>query len=300
VRVLVTGRHGQVAQSLLERAAGRPGLELIAAGRPETDLGVPGSLAEAVIALRPAVVINAAAYTAVDRAEDEPDGAFRINAVAAGEAAAAAREVGARIIQLSTDYVFDGQAGGAQGELAATNPLSVYGRSKLAGEQQVRAASPEHAIIRTAWLYSPFGRNFVRTMVEAARTQDVLSVVDDQFGSPTSALDLAEGLLVMIDRWDRGDPAGVGGTYHLAGSGTASWFELAAQVMETCQAIGLPSAEVRPIKSRDWPTKATRPRNSVLDSGRFASELGFVLPDWRESVETVVRRLQHDQAGPPT
>jgi len=292
---MVTGRQGQVARCLVERAAGRDGLELIPAGRPDADLAVPGSLARAILALRPDVVVNAAAFTAVDGAEDEPDQAFRVNADAAGEAAAAARDIGARIIQLSTDYVFDGRREGLLDEDAPTNPLGVYGRSKLAGEEQVRAANPQHVIVRTAWLYSPFGRNFVRTMVEAARTRDTLSVVDDQFGSPTSALDLADGLLAMIHRWDRGEPAGVGNTYHLAGSGTTSWFGLAREVMDVCAAIGLPAAEVRPIRTQDWPTRAARPRNSALDSGRFARDLGFVMPEWRQSVGEVVRRLQQDQ-----
>lgn len=290
MKILVTGGDGQLARCIIERGKGT-GLDIVALRRTEADLAVPGSLAAAIRSVAPDVVINAAAFTAVDLAEDEPDLALRINADAAGEAAAAAGDLGAAIVQLSTDYVFDGRAQVPYREDAATGPLGVYGRSKLAGEGQVRAANPRHVIVRTAWLYSPFGRNFVRTMIEAARTRDWLNVVDDQVGSPTSALDLADGLLAMVGRWRGGEQAGIGTTYHLAGSGVTSWCGLAEEVMTCCRALGLPSAAVRPIKTVDWPTKAARPASSVLDSGKFARDFGFVMPDWRHSVADVVRRL---------
>jgi dTDP-4-dehydrorhamnose reductase len=291
VRLLVTGRDGQLVRSLVERAGGRSDLKLVCAGRPETDLAVSGSIAEAIRAAAPDVVINAAAYTAVDQAEDEPELAFRINAEAAGEAAAAARDAGVPIIQLSTDYVFDGRGEGPYREDAPTHPIGVYGRSKLVGEEAVRAATPDHLILRTAWVYSPFGRNFVKTIMGAARERDMLKVVDDQIGSPTSAFDLADGLLALIDRWQGGDRAGLGQTYHLAGSGSTSWCGLARQVMAEYRRRGLPAAEVQPISTEDWPTRAERPRNSVLDSGRFERDFGFRMPDWRASVAAVVARL---------
>jgi dTDP-4-dehydrorhamnose reductase len=287
VRILLTGREGQVARSLIERVEAFPALELISAGRPEVDLAQKGSVARVVRALCPDLVINAAANTAVDQAEDEPELAMRINAEAAGEAAAAAREVGAGFIQLSTDYVFDGQAREPYAEDAPTNPLSAYGRSKLAGEQAVRAANPNHLILRTAWVYSPFGRNFVRTMVTAARDRDTVNVVDDQLGSPTSALDLADAILAIAARW----PEGSGRTYHLAGTGAASWFELAGEVMANCRRLGLPSAEVGPIATANWPTRAVRPPFAVLDCSRIEGELGLRLPDWRQSVAAVIERL---------
>jgi dTDP-4-dehydrorhamnose reductase len=287
MRVLLTGRDGQVARSLLEKAESLPDMELIPAGRPEVDLADPGSVARVIRAVSPDLVINAAAYTAVDQAEDEPELAFRINAEAAGEAAAAARAVNAAILQLSTDYVFDGQARVPYKEDAATNPLSVYGASKLAGEEAVRAANPDHLILRTAWVYSPFGRNFVRTMVAAARDRDSLNVVDDQHGSPTSALDLADAILAIAANW----PLDSGRIYHIAGSGSASWFELASEVMANCHRLGLPAAEVRPIGTADWPTRAARPRNAVLDSDAINRDLGIRLPDWRQSVAGIVERL---------
>jgi dTDP-4-dehydrorhamnose reductase len=286
VKLLVTGKHGQIARSLAERAGNHPELAIRFAGRPEVDLTVPGSLADAVEANRPDVVINAAAYTDVDKAESEAELARRVNADAAGEAAAAAASVGAAIIQISTDYVFDGRSDRPYREDDPVNPINVYGASKAAGEEQVRSANPRHLILRTSWVVSPFGRNFVKTMVRAARSRDQLSVVNDQRGRPTSALDLADAILCIAGAWD-----GEGGTYHLAGGGDASWFELATAVMEECRRRGAPAAEVRPIASADWPTAAKRPPNSVLDCSKVADELGIRLPAWRQSVDSIVQRV---------
>jgi dTDP-4-dehydrorhamnose reductase len=287
MRILLTGRDGQVARSLLEKAGDWPELELIPVARPEVDLADPGSIARVIRAVSPDLVINAAAYTNVDRAEDEPDLAHRINAEAASEAAAAARKVNAAFLQLSTDYVFDGQANAPYAEDAPTNPLSVYGRSKLAGEEAVRAANPDHLILRAAWVYSPFGRNFVRTMAVAARDRDVVKVVEDQQGCPTSALDLAGAILAIASQW----PLDAGETYHLAGAGSASWFDLAQEVMANCRRLGLQAAEVQPLTTAEWPTKAVRPAYAVLDCGKIERELGIRLPDWRLGVAEAVERL---------
>jgi dTDP-4-dehydrorhamnose reductase len=291
LKVLVTGSTGQLAQSLLERAAGWPDIEMIALGRPDLDLEISGSAADAVRRIAPDVVLNAAAYTAVDQAEDEPERAFRINGEAAGELAAAARAGGVRIIQISTDYVFDGTGAGAYRDDAPTNPIGVYGRSKLEGEEQVRRHNPDHTIVRTAWVYSPFGRNFLKTMMALAETRDTLTVVGDQHGNPSSALDLADGLLALLGRWTEGERTGLGETFHLAGTGSATWAEFAAAIMAELKRRGRPSAEVRPIRTEDWPTKAVRPRNSELDSSNFAHATGFSMPPWRISAEQVVARL---------
>lgn len=291
MRVLVTGRDGQVGRSLFEQAAYWPGLELIPAGRADADLSTPGSIGRLIGAIRPQIVVNAAAFTAVDQAEDEPELAHRINADAAGEAAAAAKEVGAAIMQISTDYVFDGEGQGPYAEDAPTNPVNVYGRSKLAGEQQVRAANPDHLILRTAWVYSPFGRNFVKSIMAAARTRPALNVVDDQFGNPTSAIEVANAILTVADRWRAGTEAQLARTYHFAGSGETNWSGLAEQVMIHCRTLGLPAADVTPISSESWPTRARRPRNSTLDSSRFIRDLAFERPDWRQSVRDTVERL---------
>ena len=171
MRVLVTGAMGQIARSLVERGAAHPQIELIAVGRPQLDLEIAGNAARAIAAIRPDVVINAAAFTAVDQAEDESERANRINAEGAGEVAAAAGAIGARVIQISTDYVFDGRAHRPYTGDEKPNPLGAYGRSKLAGEEAVRSAIPDHVIVRTAWIYSPFGHNFVKTMIRAAETR---------------------------------------------------------------------------------------------------------------------------------
>lgn len=292
MKILVTGTEGQVARSLVERSARHPDVELVAIGRPELDLERPGSAASAIARAAPDVVINAAAYTAVDQAEDEPERAFRINADAAGEVAEGAARARAAVIQISTDYVFDGQGEGAYREDAAVNPLGVYGRSKLAGEELVRSANARHAIVRTAWVYSPFGRNFVKSIMAAARVRERLTVVGDQRGSPSSALDLADGLLTMAK-----SDIGWGETYHLGGSATASWCEFAREIMTACAELGLPHVPVEPIRTEDWPTRAVRPRNSELDSSKFVRVFGFTMPGWQASTHEVVARLADDTAS---
>ena len=291
MRVLVTGRTGQIARSLVEAAARRPELELIAVGRPVLDLETSRSIAAVVTETRPDVVINAAAYTAVDQAEDEPDHAFRVNAEAAGEIAECSRASGARLIHVSTDYVFDGTQTEAYAPDAATNPLGVYGRSKLEGEQAVRAGTPDHLIVRAAWVYSPFGRNFVKTMMQLADRQEVVRVVADQRGNPSSAADIAEALLRIVERWRAGERTGLGETYHLAGTGSSSWAEFATAIFAACERHGLHTCRVEPITTEEYPTRARRPRNSVLDCSRFAQDFAFQMPDWRESLETVISRL---------
>jgi dTDP-4-dehydrorhamnose reductase len=286
MRILVLGREGQLARSLAERAAEFPDLELAFTPRSDADLSSSGSVANAIVAVKPDLVVNAAAYTAVDKAEEEPALAFRINGEGAGEAADAARQVGAAIIHVSTDYVFDGTSSSPYDEDAEPNPLNVYGRSKLAGEEAVRAANPHHFILRTAWVYSPFGRNFVKTMIRAAQDRDELGVVSDQHGCPTSAFDLA-GALLRIAR----DCEGFGETYHLAGSGSASWFDLALEIMVNCKRTGLPAAKIRSIATADWPTKAVRPASTILDCARIERTLGIQLPDWRQSVAATVDQL---------
>ena len=285
----MTGREGQLARSLKERARGHSGIELEFVGRPEADLAVAGATAIAIESARPDMVINAAAYTAVDQAEQEPERAFRINADAAGEIAAAARAVGAPIIQLSSDYVFDGRSSEPYGEDAPTNPLGAYGRAKLAGEEQVRAGNPDHLIVRTSWVYSPFGRNFVKTMLSLGAARDEVRVVADQIGCPTSALDLADALLLVTERRHGG--AAIGGTYHLAGRCACSWAELATEIFRVSAGLGGPSARVVPIATSDYPTAAARPANSVLDSGRFERDFACAMPPWRDSLAVVVRRL---------
>lgn len=290
MRIAVTGRAGQVVSSLIERAG--MGVEIIALGRPELDLGDPTTIAPAIAAARPDVVVSAAAYTAVDRAESEEEAAFAVNAAGAGAvAAAAARALGVPVIHLSTDYVFDGTKPEPYVESDPVAPLGVYGRSKLAGEQAVIAAAPDAVILRTAWVYSPFGANFVKTMLRLAQTRRELGVVDDQIGNPTSALDIADTVLAVAYRLYSAPDEAPRGIFHMSGSGEGSWADLAEAVFAASAARGGPSARVRRIATADYPTPAARPANSRLCGDRLAEAYGLRLTPWREAVKTVVAYL---------
>lgn len=296
MRVLVTGREGQIVRALFERAENVPEVKLISVGRPELDLTEPGSAAAAVRRIAPDVVISAAAYTAVDKAEEEPDLADRVNGEAPGELAAAAGEIDAPIIHLSTDYVFDGRKAEPYQEEDTVGPLGAYGRSKLLGEERVRAVNPQHMILRTAWVYSPFGKNFVKTMMKLAESGEDVNVVADQHGSPTSALDVADGLLTVLANWSGGCRSGLGETFHLAGTGATDWCGFAAHIFKTCARLGLPSATARPITTAEYQTKAARPANSRLNSSRFHERFGFRAPAWQLSTDVVIARIAVDQA----
>jgi dTDP-4-dehydrorhamnose reductase len=289
-RVLVIGRSGQLASSLAERAAAE-GVALAFAGRPEIDLADPQSLETAVRDSMAEVVINAAAYTAVDGAEDEPEAARAANALGPEALARATRATGARLIHISTDYVFAGGGDRPWTEDDTTAPASVYGRTKLEGEEAIRRELPDHVIVRTAWVYSPFGTNFVKTMLNLANSRDAVRVVGDQIGNPTSAFDLADGLLAILANWAREPGRGLGGTYHLAGTGSTSWAGFAREIFALSRARGGPSAEVEAIGTADWPAKASRPLNSRLDSALFAETFGYRAPHWRDSLAPVVERL---------
>ncbi|MER8638092.1 dTDP-4-dehydrorhamnose reductase [Mesorhizobium sp. M1273] len=290
MRLVVTGRDGQVVKSLVERAGAWPGFEVIAVGRPELDLAKPESIAPALAAARPDLVVSAAAYTAVDRAEDEPDLAFAVNGAGAGHVAAAAARLGAPVIHLSTDYVFDGSGEGAYTEADEPRPHSVYGVSKLAGEQAVAHANPRHLILRTAWVYSPFGRNFVKTMLGLAAGRDEVAVVADQWGNPTSALDLADGILQAALKL-RDNSFAPFGVYNLAGTGETNWADFARDILDTSRALGGPYARVRDIPTAVYPTKAKRPGNSRLSTAKFTATFKWMAPDWRKSTRESVRRL---------
>jgi dTDP-4-dehydrorhamnose reductase len=291
VRLVVTGREGQVARSLVGRAHTHPDVDVVTLGRPELDLAKPETIAQALTAARPDLVVSAAAYTAVDQAEDEPDAAFAVNAVGAGKVAEAAARLGVPVIHLSTDYVFDGTKSGAYLETDATAPRSVYGASKLAGEQAVAAVNPRHLILRTAWVYSPFGKNFVKTMLRLAADRDEIAVVADQWGNPTSAVDIADAILHAAAMLHGNKGFGAFGVYHLAGTGETNWSGFARHILDTSQAFGGPYARVRDIATVDYPTKAQRPRNSRLSMAKFASTFDWTAPEWRTSTQEVVHRL---------
>ena len=289
--ILVVGAEGQVARALRERAADAP-VAVVARGRPALDLAAPATILAALDEVRPAAVVNAAAYTAVDRAESEEDAAFAINAGGVGVLARAAAERGIPLVHLSTDYVFDGTKDGPYVETDATGPAGAYGRTKLAGEEAVKAAGGPALVCRTAWVYSPFGHNFVKTMLRVAATRDTLRVVDDQHGNPTSALDIADAILALVARAGAdGWPSGEDVVLHLAGTGETTWCRLARKVFEVSGMLGGPSAAVEAIATSEYPTPARRPANSRLDTTRLRHRYGIALPRWEESVEAVVRRL---------
>lgn len=290
MKVLVTGRDGQVASALREAAAGHDWLGLVFAGRPVLDLERAETIAATVREIAPDVIVSAAAYTAVDKAEEEPERAQAVNAAGPAALAAAARDIGARMIHLSTDYVFDGTQPGARIESDPVAPLGVYGRTKLAGEEAVRAALPDHLILRTAWVYGPHGRNFLKTMLALAQSRSSVSVVADQIGNPTAASDIADAILAVLAAWRDGARAGLGETYHFAGTGDASWHDFARHIFATLAQAGGPSAEAEPITTDQYPTPARRPANSRLDSSKFARDFGLRAPDWRESASKALAR----------
>ena len=299
MRILVTGRGGQVARSLAERAATHPDAEVIFAGRPHLDLLQPETVRAAILTARPDVVVSAAAYTAVDRAEDEPDRAFAVNAKGAGVVASAAEEAGAAVIHLSTDYVFSGNASGEYTETDAPDPRNVYGRSKLEGEHAVATANPRHVILRTAWVYSPFGKNFVNTMLSLASQRDHVRIVADQWGNPTAAADIADGILriagaIATDRQAQFGQAEFYGIFHLAGAGSTNWVGLARQVFAASASLGGPSAHIVEIATADYPAKARRPQNSRLSCEKLLGVYGWRPPQWQESCTAVVARLVGD------
>lgn len=291
MRIAVTGKSGQVVTALTERGTAA-GHEVIALGRPEMDLANPASVARALEAAAPDVVVSAAAYTAVDKAETEADLAHAVNDAGAGAVAQAARALGVPVVHVSTDYVFDGVLDRPYREDDATGPTGVYGASKLAGEQAVLAEHGDNAaVLRVAWVYSPFGGNFVKTMLRLAGDRGEISVVADQVGNPTSALDIADGILLVANNLLTSDDPALRGVFHMTARGEASWADLAAAIFAASKARGGPFAQVNPITTAQYPTPATRPANSRLDCARIGEVHGVALPDWRGSLETVVARL---------
>ncbi len=287
--ILVFGRSGQVAQelALLSERAGRP---MTFAGRETLDIADHGAIAGLIARIAPSAVINAAAYTAVDRAESEAEAAYALNSDAPGAMAAACAERGLPFVHFSTDYVFDGTLDRPYVETDATGPTGIYGASKLAGEQKVTQAGGRAATLRTSWVYSRHGANFVKTMLRLAGDRDEISVVADQLGRPTWARDCAEAALATVDGL-AADPA-LSGVYHLSGAGDASWADLAAAVFEASSRLGGPTARVRGITTADYPTPARRPANSRLDCGKFEAALDWPTRPWRESLAACLSEME--------
>lgn len=289
LRLAVTGAQGQVTRALQELDASD--VIVIPLARPALDLATPHTILSALRAAAPDIVLNAAAYTAVDKAESDADAARAINELGAGAVAKTAAFLGAPLIHLSTDYVFDGRKRTPYLETDSPNPLNIYGVSKLAGERAVAAMQARHAIIRLSWIHSPYGGNFVSTMLRMARTGAEISVVADQIGRPMAASDIAAALIQIARNLAAAPTPAQFGLFHLGGDGEASWADFAETIFAVSAAHGGPVARVTRIPSADYLTPAARPAYGVLDGSKLAMMHGVRLPDWRIGVEASVARL---------
>ncbi|MBO9574361.1 MAG: dTDP-4-dehydrorhamnose reductase [Sphingobium sp.] len=285
MKVLVTGAGGQLGQAL--QASAPAGARIVALGHSALDIGDADAVAATVAGHEPDLVINAAAYTAVDKAESDAEAANRINGAAPGHLARAARVAGGRFVHVSTDFVFDGSSGVPYAPDHPTAPLGVYGASKLAGEEAVQAADPDALIVRTAWVYGVIGHNFVRTMLRLMAERDEVRVVADQVGTPTFAGSLAQAI------WDL-SAAGAGGIHHWTDSGAASWYDFAVAIQEEALAIGLlnRTVPVIPIATSDYPTPARRPSYSVLDKSAAIAIVGSAPPHWRVNLRHMLGAIK--------
>ena len=285
MKVLVTGGNGQLGHdvaSVLQAS----GVQVIAPPLLELDFTAPASIDAVIAKHRPDWVINCAAYTQVDKAESEADTAFAVNRDAPGQLARAVAGTGGRLLQVSTDFVFDGKASEPYAESSPAQPLSVYGRSKLAGEQAVMEALPNAIILRTAWLYGVNGHNFVKTMLRLAIAGKPLRVVDDQVGSPTWTMDLAKAIAVLLD-------TNACGLFHYTNAGQISWHGFASAILAEAAGAGfeIKTREVEPIPTSNYPTPAERPAYSVLDTGRISALPGIQRPAWRDSLKKMLEEL---------
>lgn len=292
MRLLVFGAGGQVGTEL-RRATLPPGMALAAFDRAALDITDRAAVSAAIRREHPGLVVNAAAYTAVDKAESEAEAAFAANAAAPGHIAAACAEAGIPLIHLSTDYVYDGTKPGPYAEDDPINPLGVYGRSKAAGDAAVAAALAEHVILRTAWVYSAHGGNFVKTMLRLAGERPGLRVVADQHGAPTAAADIAAAIVRVAERIGAGE--GRWGTFHFTGAGPTTWHGFAEAIV----ALAGRSVPIAAIATAEYPTPARRPANSVLDCTKIAAAYGVAPHPWREALAEVIAELTaRDQTRP--
>jgi dTDP-4-dehydrorhamnose reductase len=290
-RILVTGRGGQLATGL-EASLPARGFEAILVGQPDFEFDRPETVIAAFAAAAPEAVVNCAAWTAVDAAEDDEAGAFRANARGPALLAGLCAEAGIPLVQLSTDYVHDGLKGAPYLESDPPNPLSAYGRTKLAGEWAALAGNPMTTVLRTAWVFAPMGKNFVRTMLAAGAQRAELRVVADQRGHPTAAPDLADAIAGVLARMrETGWQDAYRGVFHAVAEGHTTWHDFAEAIFAAARPFGGPSPVVHPIATRDFPTKAVRPVDGRLDTGKLRATFGVALPPWQDGLARVVAAL---------
>ncbi len=289
MKLLVIGSSGQLAQSIFEQK--RADLEVILVGRSSLDIANEDAVRQLLETCRPEIVVNAAAYTAVDQAEFEPDKAMHVNAVGARVLAQGCRSVEAPLVHISTDYVYDGTKTSPYLETDAPRPINAYGQSKLAGELAIVEATGRHVILRTSWLFSPYGKNFLNTMLRLAQSQNEVCVVDDQVGAPTYAPDLAEAIIAIAPRLISGTSMEPFGTYHVAAQGETAWSGFAAEIFRLQQKRGARVPRLTPIPSSTYESAARRPANSRLDCGKFERVFGIRLPSWQDGVAKCLARI---------
>jgi len=290
MRILLTGANGQVGWELSDRG-GQRGLEILALDRADLDITDPVSVSEEVNRSGVSLVVNAAGYTAVDEAESEPELAFAVNRDGPTYLASACGKVGIPLVHISTDYVFDGQKKGAYLETDPVSPLSIYGKSKAAGEVAVRKHLREHFILRTGWVYGVHGHNFVKTMLRLGREREEVQVVTDQYGCPTYAADLAETILRIAAQLQEGRQI-IWGTYHYCGKGVTSWHGFAEEIFRLAnQYTSLKVKRIEPISTAEYPTPAKRPANSVLDCSLVEKEFGIRSRPWSESLARMIKEM---------
>lgn len=288
MRVLVTGAAGQVGSELIQRGE-ELGLQMLAVDHQELDLRQQSAVDRCIQKLQPDILINAAAYTAVDKAESEPELAYAVNRDGAANLARACADSHLPLFHLSTDYIFDGRKSGAYVESDSPNPQSIYGKSKLAGDRAIETYLKQYIILRVSWVFGAQGSNFVSTMLRLGNQKDLLKLVSDQHGGPTWAGDIATTLLELVKRWGDGKTI-PWGSYHFSGQPETSWLDFAQAIFDQSLQLGMmPSPpKIEPIGSKDYPTKAQRPLNSVLDCRKIESQLGIIQPDWRVGLREVL------------
>ena len=289
-RIAVIGGSGQAARALASHTSSHQ-TTIIARGRPGVDITDYRSVATYLYETQPNVVVNAAAYTAVDKAEKEPDAAFRANAEGPARLAVLCSAARVPLIHISTDYVFDGTKAGQYGEDDPLRPLNVYGATKAAGEDAIRAGCPQHVIIRTTWLYGPDGQNFLRTMLRLGEERDVVRVVDDQHGAPTDVESLAGAIVRIAEAVAGAGPAGPWGTYHVTAAGETTWHGFASEIYRLAAEAGLRTPRLEPIPTSDYPTDAIRPHNSRLDNSKVGRAFGIALSPWQEGLSRIMSRV---------
>jgi dTDP-4-dehydrorhamnose reductase len=285
-RILLVGNNGQVGRELEETLSSLG--EVIGTNRQTLDLTQPTIISQFIEDVQPDIIVNAAAYTAVDKAETEPELAYAINATAPKMMAEAAQKLGSLLLHISTDYVFDGKKNTPYTEEDITNPLGIYGRSKLAGEENIRQICDRHVILRTAWVYGTYGKsNFVKTMLYLGGERETIRVVCDQVGSPTWARDIADAIAQLL-------AADVTGTYHFTDSGVASWYDFAIAIFEAAKQMEFPLKvqQILPITTSEYPTPAQRPAYSVLATKKISNVLNYQVPYWRDSLKKMMAQLQ--------